>query len=248
MSSLFISDLHLQPGSSEVTAHLLSLLENLAPRYDNLWILGDFVEYWLGDDAYDGSLDTVFNAMAALSKSGTRIRVLFGNRDFLLGDDFAARTGSEVISDDSVVVEDAGRKLLLLHGDTLCTDDTGYQALRQMLRNPAFITEFLSKSVPDRIQQAMALREKSRTETADKSDEIMDVNAQTVAEVMQASGADLMIHGHTHRPAIHQPPESKLGARVVLGDWNETGAKIASLADDGALELTHWPFEAPEKG
>ena len=244
MSSLFISDLHLQPGSSEVTAHLLSLLENLAPRYDNLWILGDFVEYWLGDDAYDGSLDTVFDAMRALSKTGTRIRVLFGNRDFLLGDNFAARTGSEVISDDSVVVEDAGRKLVLLHGDTLCTDDTGYQALRKMLRNPAFIAEFLGKPVPDRVQQAMALREQSRSETADKSDEIMDVNPQTVADVMQASGADLMIHGHTHRPAIHQAPETALGVRVVLGDWNETGAKVATLSNDGELELTHWPREA----
>ena len=223
---------------------MLSLLENLAPRYDNLWILGDFVEYWLGDDAYDGSLETVFDAMTALSKTGTRIRVLFGNRDFLLGDNFAARTGSEVISDDSVVVEDAGRKLVLLHGDTLCTDDTGYQALRKMLRNPAFIAQILGKPVPDRVQQAMALREQSRTETAVKSDEIMDVNPQTVADVMQASGADLMIHGHTHRPAIHQAPESGLSVRVVLGDWNETGAKVATLSNDGELELTHWPREA----
>ena len=227
-----------------MTAHLLSLLHTTAADYDNLWILGDLVEYWLGDDAYDGSLDEVFGALEALSKRGTQIRVMYGNRDFLLGEGFAERTGSEVITEDCVVVQDAGRSFALLHGDTLCTDDIGYQQLRAMLRNPAFIADFLSKSVPERVQQAMALREKSRTETAGKSDEIMDVNQVAVQNALKAAGVDLMIHGHTHRPAVHQPTTAVDGTRIVLGDWDETGAMIASLTDDGELKLFHWPGES----
>ncbi|MDO6461167.1 UDP-2,3-diacylglucosamine diphosphatase [Granulosicoccaceae sp. 1_MG-2023] len=241
MSSLFISDLHLQPGQPAVTAHMLSLLDKLAPQYDSLWILGDFVEYWLGDDAYDGSLDPVLNALKSLHEiHGTRIRVMFGNRDFLLGDDFAAKTGSEVISDDKVLIEEAGRRILLMHGDTLCTEDSGYQQLRVILRNPTFIADFLRLSVPERVKKAVALREQSQAETADKSSEIMDVSPATVAATVKEAGADLLIHGHTHRPALHQAPDSGY-TRIVLGDWHPEGAMIATLEDDGTAALRHWP-------
>jgi UDP-2,3-diacylglucosamine hydrolase len=241
LSSLFIADLHLKADAPALTASAHRLLQQLAPRFENLFILGDLVEYWLGDDADDGSQASVFNALRALSDQGVSIRMMPGNRDFLFGQAFAARIGAELIQDDEIVFEDEDHRLLLLHGDTLCTDDVPYQQLRRMLRDPHWQADFLSKPIAERIAAAAQLREKSRQETHAKSAEIMDVNADSVIAVMEQYGVYDMIHGHTHRPDTHEfQINDHQARRTVLGDWRDEGARIAVL-ENGQLSLLQWP-------
>ncbi|MCB1757463.1 MAG: UDP-2,3-diacylglucosamine diphosphatase [Gammaproteobacteria bacterium] len=241
MSSLFISDLHLHAGAPAVSEQARRLLDEFAPRFQNLFILGDFVEYWLGDDAADGSLSDVFDALKNLSASGTRIFLMHGNRDFLLGEGFADSIGATLVSDDQYLIDDEGLRILLLHGDTLCTDDTAYQALRVMLRDPEWQADFLSKSIGERLAAANQLRETSREKTLEKSAAIMDVNQQSVEAALRDSGTHLMIHGHTHRPQTHRfELDGKTASRVVLGDWNANGAFIATL-ENAEITLQHWP-------
>ncbi len=240
MSSLFISDLHLKPDAPQISSAARQLLLEFAPQFQNLFILGDLVEYWLGDDAYDGSLDSVFDAIRTLSERGTRVRVMFGNRDFLFANKFADGLGAKLIPDDVLLFEDEGHTLLLMHGDTLCTDDKPYQQLRCMLRDEQWQLNFLSQSIPVRIQAAMQLREASRQQTLEKSNEIMDVNQGAVEEVMREYGVFDMIHGHTHRPDIHFfQVETHSARRTVLGDWDAKGGKIVTLKN-GQLNLQDW--------
>ena len=243
MSSLFISDLHLKPDAPHIAVAAHQLLTTVAPDFDNLFILGDFVEYWLGDDAYDGSLEPVVNAIKALSDNGVTVRIMFGNRDFLFGERFAELLGATLITDDTLVFEDENVRLLLLHGDTLCTDDTAYQQMRLMLRNPQWQAEFLAKPIPERIQAAMQLREKSQQETRGKSMAIMDVNQQAVENLMQEHYVFDMLHGHTHRPDTHVfSVKGKQATRTVLGDWTDQGTYIGILRN-GRLQLQAWNSE-----
>lgn len=231
MSSLFISDLHLKPAEPELLALAQRCLKEYAPQFNDLFILGDFVEYWLGDDAYDGSLDCVFNAIKDLSNTDTTVHLMYGNRDFLFGEKLAKELNVNLIIEDQFVLEQNGQRVLLMHGDTLCTDDIGYQQLRKMLRNPKWQEDFLKLSVADRISAAMKLRDESRSQTQEKTADIMDVNQQVVASVMQEYSANHLIHGHTHRPASHQfNNEKQTYNRYVLGDWTASkGAVIASM-------------------
>ncbi len=242
MSTLFISDLHLKPDSPELLALAQRFLEELAPQYSNLFILGDFVEYWLGDDAYDGSLDTVFNTIKNLSNTGTTVHIMYGNRDFLFGEKFAKDLGVNLITEDQFVFEQSGERVLLMHGDTLCTDDIGYQKLRQMLRNPKWQTDFLTLSVVERIEAAMKLRDASRSETQEKSAEIMDVNQQMVESVMQKHTLTKMIHGHTHRPATHFfEKDQHTYSRFVMGDWDASNGSIIASMEGEKIQLVKWP-------
>ena len=224
MSTLFISDLHLteeRPGANE---RFIEFVEKTARRAEALYILGDFFEYWIGDD----DLEEPFNAviaglLAGLTRGGVRLYFMHGNRDFLVGDRFCAATGAVLLA-DPVVHEIQGVQTLLVHGDTLCTDDVEYQAWRRKARDPAFQADFLAKPLAERRRLSAQMREKSKQVVQGKTAEIMDVNAQAVAEALRRHGVRRLIHGHTHRPGKHA-----VGAdaeRWVLPDWYGRGGYL----------------------
>lgn len=235
---LFIADLHLAPERAEIIQLFIRFLNNQAVQAKSLYILGDLVEYWLGDDDKANGLDDVFNAMKQLSDNGCSIYLMHGNRDFLMGENFAHRTGCRLIH-EPYIAEINNKRLLLMHGDTLCTDDLRYQELRKMLRNPAWQTDFLSKPLKEREQMAIALRKQSQQETQNKHADIMDVNQQAVETAFTDNQVQLIIHGHTHRPAIHELDiQGQAAKRIVLGDWFKTGSVLEfNSADDFALKV-----------
>lgn len=240
---IFASDLHLCPARPG-TVHLFErFLESLAQRTDveALYLLGDLFEYWAGDD----DLADPFNARicAAIRKVGAGDTALFflpGNRDFLVGDGFCAATGARLLPDE-VVVDLAGTKTLLLHGDTLCTDDIEYQRFRALVRSPLWQRDFLALPLSERRAQIEALRAKSEQEKSGKPYAIMDVNAAAVARALHAHGVTRMIHGHTHRRARHDVGiDGRPAERWVLGDWGATGNALACAADG-----CHWQEWTP---
>ncbi len=219
---LFISDLHLDPAHPDITARFLRFLSDEARHAQALYILGDLFEAWIGDDDPEPHHRQVIAALRALTASGVACRVMHGNRDFLLGRHFAAETGAELI-DDGSVIDVYGRRVLLLHGDTLCTDDAAYQRLRRIVRNP--LVQFTLRRLTLRQRQALAARmragSKAHIEAMDQhAPAIMDVNQDAVRRTFLRYGVETMVHGHTHRPAVHQVVLGQtLGARIVLGDW-----------------------------
>ena len=233
---LFISDLHLAPERPEIIELYLKFLDDKAAAARQLYILGDFVEYWLGDDDEAVGLQPVFTKMRQLAQQGLKIFLMHGNRDFLMGHQLAQRCGCQLLDDPSLINFD-GTQVLLMHGDTLCTDDVEYQKLRVMLRDPQWQAEFLAKPLAERMLMEKALREKSEQETQKKSQEIMDVNADAVNQAFQQHDVTLMIHGHTHRPDIHQITLDNINVtRIVLGDWYTKGSYLAfNNASDYAL-------------
>lgn len=208
-----------------------------------LWILGDFVEYWLGDDAGNPELTSVFDALRSLVKTGTRVDFMRGNRDFLLGDEFGKQFNARVHKSDELCISlPNDETVLLLHGDTLCTDDVEYQTLRHMLRSDEWQQPFLNQSISERAAIAQSLRDKSRDATAGKSHTIMDVNADTVTDAFSRTGVSTIIHGHTHRPNSHQHIHGGENyTRLVLGDWHNDHATVAHASPEG-LSLRRFPF------
>ena len=187
---------------------------------EQLFILGDLFEYWVGDDGV-GSLghDSVETAIRKTVDSGTPVFFLHGNRDFLVGEEFARRTGCTLLPDPVVISLDQ-QDVLLSHGDALCTDDVEHQQARKQMLSSKWKMTFLEKPLSERIQTATALRHKSKSEKQTKSMAIMDVNQQSVEALMQQYKVDIMIHGHTHLPAVHQfELNGKPVRRYVLGDW-----------------------------
>lgn len=236
MSTFFISDLHLQPAQPQLLAGCLQFLRTTATGAEALYILGDLFEAWVGDDDDATWLPELRDALKTLHDSGTRLYFLHGNRDFLLGKQFAEQCGMTLLP-EAVVIDLYGRKALLLHGDTLCTEDREYLAMRVQLHNPQWQQAVLAKSLAERRQLAAALRMESKTAGAQKNADIMDVTPAAVETVMAAQGVDLLIHGHTHRPARHNISVSGEPAeRIVLGDWGTTLWYLRADAD-GALEL-----------
>jgi UDP-2,3-diacylglucosamine hydrolase len=212
---LFISDCHLDPRRPEVSTALIQFLQARAAAARRLYILGDLFEVWLGDDDPADGLQQVIDALYDLAAT-CEIFFIAGNRDFLLGEDFAARVGMTLLEEPHKLQLEQSR-VVLLHGDTLCTDDHDYQKFRALVRDPAWISSMLAKSLAERQQLAARLRDDSKTATHQKTSEIMDVNETTVADCFRANDADVIIHGHTHRPALHRY-DAKL-RRIVLGDW-----------------------------
>ena len=226
MTTLFISDLHLSAERPDITALFIHFLNNEARQAEALYILGDLFEAWLGDDMVLPEYADAIASMKALSESGVPVYVMHGNRDFLLGEKFTAMSGTSLL-DDPTVIELYGQPTLLLHGDTLCTDDVRYQQFRAMVRDPAWQQEILSHTPAERLALAKQYRELSQSETGDKAEDIMDVNQQAVEQLMQNKGIYHMIHGHTHRPAIHEfDIDSTKAQRIVLGDWYEQGSVL----------------------
>jgi UDP-2,3-diacylglucosamine hydrolase len=230
---LFISDLHLAPERPDIIQLFIQFLNTQAAQAESLYILGDLVEYWLGDDDNAAGLSDAFNAMRELADKGLKIYLMHGNRDFLMGEQLAQRCGCTLIQ-EPYIAHINKLPILLLHGDILCTDDLRYQELRLMLRNPAWQADFLSKPLAEREQMAMALRKQSKEETQLKAADIMDVNADAVTQAFIDNSISLMIHGHTHRPAVHDFEVNNTAVkRVVLGDWYSQGSvlELTSTAD-----------------
>jgi len=223
---LFISDLHLAPERPDIIQLFIEFLNNQAAHAESLYILGDLVEYWLGDDDKAEGLNAVFDCMKQLAENGLKIYLMHGNRDFLMGEQLAQRAGCTLIN-DPYIAEFNNIPVLLMHGDTLCTDDIRYQELRLMLRNPAWQKDFLSKPLAEREQMAIALRKQSKEETQSKAADIMDVNNAAVNQAFSDHQVSLLIHGHTHRPAIHElTVNNKPIKRIVLGDWYSQGSVL----------------------
>lgn len=212
---LFISDCHLDTRRPDVTAALLDFLQNRAPGANFLYILGDLFEVWLGDDDPAPQHQGVIEALRQLA---LKVDVFFmaGNRDFLLGQAFARHVNMTLLDEPHMLQLDRDR-VVLVHGDTLCTDDRDYQEFRSMVRSPAWQSNFLEQPLAERQQIAAQLRADSVDAMSSKSNEIMDVNSRAVENCFRSNQASIIIHGHTHRPAIHQY-DSNL-RRIVLGDW-----------------------------
>lgn len=232
---LLISDLHLQEQRPDITRAFLSLLEGPARQAQALYILGDFFEAWIGDDAMTPFQQSICQALRALSDSGTAVFVMHGNRDFLIGQAFCKAAGCTLLADPSVV-ELAGQAVLLMHGDTLCTGDVAYMKLRRYLRNP--LTMWVLRHLPLATRQRLArkLRSESRAQTRMKASDIVDVTPAEVPRQMAAHGVRTLIHGHTHRPAVHDLlVDGQPAQRIVLGDWDRLGWLVQ--ADDQGLHL-----------
>jgi len=221
MTTLLISDLHLDPQRPRILDLFADLLAGEARRADALYILGDLFDSWIGDDDDAALAVQVAQATRALRDSGVPIWFMHGNRDFLLGADYAARAGMSLLADPSVV-ELGGERVLLMHGDTLCTDDTEYLKFRALVRDPRWQAQFLAKPLAERRAFAAQARGESRRHTSAAKPEIMDVNQEAVAAAMRTHGVHKLIHGHTHRPATHHfDLDGRTAERVVLGDWYE---------------------------
>lgn len=220
MTLLFVSDLHLKIERPDITRAFVHFLENIAPQADALYLLGDIFEVWIGDDAPSPGLDTITQALSKLSQNGCNLLFQHGNRDFLVGKEFLDSIGAQLLP-DLVSVELPSGRALIMHGDQLCTDDVEYQNFRQLVRNPQWQSAFLSKPISDRIAIAKSLRDTSKQRGAEKDYQIMDVNPKAVLEALDTYQVNILIHGHTHRPAVHSlHRENSTATRIVLGDWD----------------------------
>jgi UDP-2,3-diacylglucosamine hydrolase len=240
---LLISDLHLQEERPDITRAFLDFLAGRARSAEALYILGDFFEAWIGDDAMTPYQVSICAALRELSDRGTKIYVMHGNRDFLLGKTFCKAAGATLLPDPSVVRFNE-QSVLLMHGDSLCTRDEGYMRMRRVLRNP--LTLFVLRHLPLATRQKLArkLRSESRAQTRMKATDIVDVTVEQVPLLMQAHGVHTLVHGHTHRPAVHRLQVGELAARrIVLGDWDREG--WALQVDEQGFALA--PFSFPTR-
>lgn len=236
MTTYLISDLHLQASRPELTRACIGFLTDIRRDCEALYLLGDLFEAWIGDDDDSPWLDELGAALRTLSDGGARLFFQHGNRDFLLGEAFATRCGMALLP-ESCIIDLYGRPALLLHGDTLCTEDHDYLAFRNQVRNPQWQQAILAKPLAERRQLAAMLRNESRLAGSGKSAEIMDVTPSEVEAVMRAAGVNLLIHGHTHRPARHPLTIDGWPAeRIVLGDWDRDMWWLEAT-NSGSLEL-----------
>ena len=229
---LFISDCHLCDSRPQITQAFNAFLANLAVQAQALYILGDLFEYWAGDDAIAaGQHPSVIQALKNLSASGVKVFFMSGNRDFLVGDGFEQATGATILPDPTVV-KLFGKRVLLSHGDALCTDDVAYQQFRTEVRSATWQARFLSQPLSKRVAYIEELRNKSEQAKSTKSMQIMDVNAAAVDAILQEFAyPPIFIHGHTHRPQKHSHRlDGNNCERWVLGDWYEQGSYLSLSA------------------
>ena len=236
MHTLFIADLHLDASRPQITQLFEDFLASEEARgADAVYILGDLVEAWIGDDDDAELPGQIATASRALHDAGVPVFFMVGNRDFLLGEAFARRAGFTLL-DDGTVHDLYGRPTLLMHGDVLCTDDIAYQTVRQQVRTPAWKAQILAMPLDARRAFAAKAREDSRAHTGATMETIMDVNADAVAEAMRHAGVTRLIHGHTHRPAVHRfDLDGQPAERIVLGDWYEQGSVLRVTPEEVEL-------------
>lgn len=217
----------------------LQFIETKARQSDTLYILGDLFEAWIGDDYVEPALQPIMQALHELTQHGTKVFVMHGNRDFLLGNEFENMTGARLIKDPSVI-DLYGTPTLLMHGDTLCTDDVDYQQLRQQFHDPNWQTDFLNRPVEKRLAFARHAREESKRETSKKANIIMDVNQKAVKQALKAHSVIQMIHGHTHRPNTHIIKlDGQTATRTVLGDWYKHGSMLCCTESSCRMETLY---------
>ena len=232
MKHCFISDLHLSEKTPELTQAFLRFLDESKEACTHFYILGDLFETWIGDDDNSPFNTQIKEALSEFTSNGPETFFIHGNRDFLIGESFSKDTGITILPDPFSFMIDE-QKIVLSHGDFLCTDDVDYIAFRNEVRSKDWQTSFLSKSLDERLQIAASLRDDSKVATAKKSNEITDVNNEEVIDFVSEHKPDLFIHGHTHRPNIHDISSSK---RIVLGDWGDFGWSLTLTGDGHNLE------------
>lgn len=236
MSTLFISDLHLEADRPEIGEQFLAFLAGPAREADALYILGDLFEVWVGDDDPNPYYAGMKTALRKLADSGVPVYFMHGNRDFMIGSRFAAEAGVELLA-DPFALELYGEQALLSHGDALCTDDVEYQQVRAMTRNPDWQAMMMAKPLEERIAFAREAREQSAARYASIEEEITDVNQDAVKATIREHGCDILLHGHTHRPAVHPfHVDNRPVHRIVLGDWYEQGSMVEWDEDGPRLE------------
>lgn len=236
---LLISDLHLEEERPDITRAFLRFLETRAARAEALYILGDFFEVWVGDDGMSPYQHEIASALRLLSDKGTRIYLMHGNRDFMIGKAFCREAGCTLLP-DLHIAELGGQRVLLMHGDTLCTRDEGYMRLRRWLRNPVSLFILHHLPLAKRQKLAQKLRSSSKEETRMKASDIVDVTPEAVVEAMRGHRVRTLIHGHTHRPASHRLQiDGEPARRIVLGDWDRQGWAL-QIDESGAHQA---PFE-----
>jgi len=232
----FISDLHLDPSRPHLFTVLLEFLDHIEPQADALYILGDLFEFWVGDDLIQSPLGKVYlpilQRLRALSDQGISVYFTQGNRDFLVRETFVQYIGAKLLP-DTQVIDLYGKPTLILHGDTLCTDDKGYQRMRALFRMKLIQKIYLSLSLENRAKRAQGVRHATKKQTKEKHATILDVNQHAVEQLMQENNVTQMIHGHTHRPAIHKLMlNGKKATRFVLSDWHDK-ARFLEASEEG---------------
>ena len=227
MSTLFISDLHLHPSRPAIIECFLTFLKQQQGQAEALYILGDLFEAWIGDDHQEPVYRPVKSALKGFRNAGTPLYLMPGNRDFLLSEQFAAETGCSLLPDPTRI-DLYGTATVLMHGDSLCSDDKDYQRLRSKVRDPAWQRDILRLPVEQRLQMARQARQLSAQSKQGKDEIIMDANQDSIRRSVEESQADLLIHGHTHRPGVHTfRSNGREITRIVLGDWYESGSVLA---------------------
>ena len=234
MATLFISDLHIDASRDGITEQFLDFLRTEARQAAALYILGDLFESWIGDDAADVAQSAVTAGLLKLTSSGVPCFVMHGNRDFLLSAQFCRSSGAQLLP-DPLIITLYGEPVLVMHGDALCTDDRAYQRLRATVRDSGWQRQFLALSIEARRALAGAARAGSQAHTAAMENSITDVNSDSVAAALRAAETATLLHGHTHRPAIHAlKVDGKPCTRIVLGDWYHQGSVL------------RWDHDGPE--
>jgi UDP-2,3-diacylglucosamine hydrolase len=226
VATLFISDLHIDAARPAINEQFLDFLRSEARTASALYILGDLFESWIGDDAPDSAQSAAIAGLRELTAGGVPCFVMHGNRDFLLSRQFCASSGAQLLP-DPLIITLYGEPVLVMHGDALCTDDRAYQRLRATVRDPDWQRQFLALSIESRRALAGAARAGSQAHTASMEHAITDVNADSVAMALRAAGTSTLLHGHTHRPAIHAlEVDGRPRTRIVLGDWYDQGSVL----------------------
>ena len=235
MATYFISDLHLERIESPITNIFTAFLDDLNQN-DSLYILGDLFESWIGDDNVSELSQYISDRLLMLSERDISVAIMHGNRDFLIGEDFCKASSIKLINDPRIIEIDT-KKVMLTHGDELCTDDSEYQAFRSVVRNPLWQKDFLNFPISKREKIAGEAKDASKDSKENKAMEIMDVNTDAVLKAFNDQNIEIIIHGHTHRPNIHKVSnEGKNLTRYVLGDWNKNSAIILKW-DEAEVEL-----------
>ena len=237
MTILFISDLHLEADRPDIADQFLRFLETDALNADALYILGDLFERWVGDDDPNEHYTWIKQGLRKLTRKDIPVFFMHGNRDFMIGDAFAKETGVEILADPHIV-DIHGERVLLSHGDAYCTDDAEYQAVRLMTRDPQWQSMMLSKPLEERIAFAEQARADSQMHGENISEAIVDVNQAAIESAFREGGVNLMLHGHTHRPKVHELEiDGQPARRIVLGDWYDHGS-VVRWDEDGPVLST----------
>lgn len=226
MATLFISDLHLEAERPDIARQFLEFMDTDARECEELYILGDLFEAWVGDDDPNTHYFTIKRALRKLVDRGVPVYFMHGNRDFMIGREFSNETGVQILN-DPYRVDMYGQKALFSHGDLLCTDDVQYQKVRKMTRDPDWQAKMRAKPLKERLRIAAEARRHSLEQTINMSLDIMDVNQQAVEAMIREHNVDVLLHGHTHRPAVHSVDlGNRRAKRIVLGDWYRQGSVV----------------------